>query len=241
VIYYYLEDDSMYITEPKVENSGLPQGVFLKRHKFPKPTGGHYHWSDLDAGKEISIYDRVFKLTSYDEFTRNFYENEGIELSPLDKIPDDTFAHTRFMINMKQNPPDMAETKEYFEAKLKGGKPNKKLSSYLENDRKVLSFKVIWNDTSYDGGEKKFTVNYFLSDGTMEVKEQKVSNSGYDPFPMLLKRMMVPKVPLMTHYPRMSLRSEEYYVPQDLLIGSTINVYGRDMQIVDCDEYTRQW
>lgn len=162
-----------------------------------------------------------------------FFQNEGVELSPNEDIPEDTFATTRFMINMKQNPPDMAETKEYFEAKLKGGKPNKKLTSYLENDRKVLSFKVIWDDTSYDGGEKRFTVNYFLSDGTMEVKEQKVSNSGIDPFPMLLKRMMVPKKAVMTHYPRMSLRSEEYYTPEDLLIGKIVHIYGRDMKIVD--------
>ena len=27
IIYYYLEDNAMYITEPKIENSGLPQGV----------------------------------------------------------------------------------------------------------------------------------------------------------------------------------------------------------------------
>jgi hypothetical protein len=31
------------------------------------------------------------------------------------------------MLDMKQVPPDLAETKEYFEVKLKGGKPNKKL------------------------------------------------------------------------------------------------------------------
>ena len=62
VMYYYLEDDSMYITEPKIENSGIPQGIFLKRHKFPKPDGGYYHWSDLDADKEIEIYGRVYKI-----------------------------------------------------------------------------------------------------------------------------------------------------------------------------------
>lgn len=28
-IYYYLEDDSIAVNEPEVENSGLPQGVFF--------------------------------------------------------------------------------------------------------------------------------------------------------------------------------------------------------------------
>jgi len=35
VIYYHLDDDTIYIGEPKIENSGIPQGVFLKRHKVP--------------------------------------------------------------------------------------------------------------------------------------------------------------------------------------------------------------
>merc|ERR1719183_3230296 len=46
-LYYYLEDDSMHISEPKIENSGIPQGerkgtVFLKRHRVAKPSGGFF-------------------------------------------------------------------------------------------------------------------------------------------------------------------------------------------------------
>jgi len=31
IIYYYLNDGTIYIMEPRIENSGLPQGVFLNR------------------------------------------------------------------------------------------------------------------------------------------------------------------------------------------------------------------
>jgi hypothetical protein len=48
VIYYYLEDDTLHILEPKVENSGIPQGVFLKRHKVKNPnTGNDYNWREI--------------------------------------------------------------------------------------------------------------------------------------------------------------------------------------------------
>ena len=30
VVYFYLNDGTIYVYEPKVENSGIPQGVFLK-------------------------------------------------------------------------------------------------------------------------------------------------------------------------------------------------------------------
>lgn len=35
-IYYYLVDGTIYVTEPKIENSGITQGVFIKRQKIPK-------------------------------------------------------------------------------------------------------------------------------------------------------------------------------------------------------------
>ena len=65
---------------------------------------------------------------------------------------------------MKQNPPDLAEHKNYIEVMLKGGRPNKNLDSFLTNDRKVLSYKILWEDRSYDGGDKCFVLNYFLAD-----------------------------------------------------------------------------
>ena len=89
---------------------------------------------------------------------------------------------------VESTPPDLAEHKNYIEVMLKGGRPNKNLHSFLENDRKVLSFSIVWEDRSYDGGEKFYILNYFLSDQSIEVKEKNEQNSGRFPFPMLLKR-----------------------------------------------------
>ena len=63
------------------------------------------------------------------------------------------------MVNFKQTPPDLAEHKDYIEVMLKGGRPNKNLKSFLDNDRRVLSFAIMWSDTSYDGGDKFYRLN----------------------------------------------------------------------------------
>jgi hypothetical protein len=105
---------------------------------------------------------------------------------------------------------------------LKGGRPNKNLQSFLENDRKVLSFSVIWEDRTYDGGDKTYTLNFFLSDNSVEVKEINEPNNGKTPFPMLLKRQKLAKIPILTHCPGMSLKKEEFYMPTDLLIGTKV-------------------
>lgn len=58
---------------------------------------------------------------------------------------------------------------------------------------------------------------------------------------MLLKRQKLAKQPILTHCPGMSLRTEDYYMPQDLRIGGNVVVFGRTCQIYDCDAHTRQW
>lgn len=213
-LYYYLEDDTIHILEARVQNSGIPQGIFLKRHLVPKVNSiDSYSWKDIAVGQDIEFYGRVFRITDADEFTRAFYANEGTTLAPAEGLPEDPFANTRAMVNFKQNPPDRGEIKEYIEVQLKGGHPNRNLRSFLDNDRRVLSFAILWSDNTYDGGDKYYRLNFFLSDNTVEVKEIIKPNNGCYPFSMLLRRQKLAMVPVMTHYPGLNLRQIQYYMP----------------------------
>jgi hypothetical protein len=145
------------------------------------------------------------------------------------------------MINFKQTPPDQAEMKNYIEVQLKGGRPNKALESFLNNDRKVLSFNILWEDKSFDGGDKYYVLGYYLSDGKCEVKEINQQNSGQYPFPMLLHKAKLAKQPILTHCPGMSLVTEEFYEPKDFMCGNKVNIYGREVLIYDCDAFTTSW
>lgn len=76
-IYYYLSDDTIFVTEHKIENSGIPQGVFLKRQKIPRVTGelhDNYNWQDFALGININFYQRIFRIYDCDAFTRAYYE-----------------------------------------------------------------------------------------------------------------------------------------------------------------------
>jgi len=189
----------------------------------------------------FNVYQRVFRIVDCDDFTRRFYANEGVPLNGSEGLPENLFEKTRAMINMKQTPPDQAEIKEYIEVQLKGGRPNKRLESFLDNDRKVLVFNILWEDRTYDGGDKYYILDYFLSDGKIEVKEINTQNSGRFPFPMLLKKQKLAKAPILTHCPGMSLKDEEYYGPMDLVCGNKVIIYGRECLIYDCDDFTKQW
>ncbi|XP_049980024.1 EF-hand domain-containing protein 1 isoform X2 [Alexandromys fortis] len=70
-MYYYLEDDSMSVIEPVVENSGIPQGKLVKRQRLAKNNvGDHYHWKDLNRGIDITIYGKTFRIVDCDRFTQ---------------------------------------------------------------------------------------------------------------------------------------------------------------------------
>jgi len=77
--------------------------VFLKRHKVPRPDNAtaHYEWKDLNLGVNLDVYGRVFRIVDCNEFTRQFYGNEGVALNAPESYPDDPFQKTRAMINMK--------------------------------------------------------------------------------------------------------------------------------------------
>lgn len=244
LIYYYLDDNTLYITEPKIENSGIPQGVFLKRQMVPKTLedrNDFITWRDINIGISLHIYGRVFRVTDCDDFTKLFYEENGVALNAPEPNPSDNFDYYTSIKDLKIPPPDTKEYKEYFEVKLKGGHPNGGLAKYLQNDRKVLSFDTVWNDVTLEGGLKFYTVNFFLADDTVEVKEVNEQNSGKDPFPLLLRRQKLPKEALLTHYPGMNLKKEEHYRAQDFIIGNFVNIYNRPCLIHNCDEFTKKW
>jgi len=50
---------------------------------------------------DLDVYSRVFRIVDCDSFTRDFYANEGINIGQPEGYPDDPFAQTRAMINMK--------------------------------------------------------------------------------------------------------------------------------------------
>lgn len=161
MIYYYLSDGSIHLNEPRVQNSGLMQGVFIKRQKIPKQinsAGDYYTWEDLNLGKKhtmieialisttcfiphiginINLYQRVFRITDCDAFTKEYYAYMGARLNPAEAPPADNFDSHKKLKDLKISPPDTKEYNEYNEVKLGGGHPNGGLEKYIENDRKV--------------------------------------------------------------------------------------------------------
>lgn len=233
-IYYYLEDDSIAVVEPHVENSGMPQGKLIKRQRLPKnDVGDHWHWKDFNLGINVVFYGKIFHIYDCDKWTRDYLESEGIEVNAPESCPQDPYIKNReqaVILRSFNTPSDFD-----------------KLRQFLEMDRKVLRFYCVWDDRDNMFGEmRKFIIHYYLVDDTLEVREVHTPNDGHDPFPILICRQKVPKdrYSVESTFPAvvMELSEQEvkdYFTPKDFTIGKTVTLYNRRFLIYDCDNFTK--
>jgi hypothetical protein len=248
-IYFYLDDETIQIFEIKTENSGIPQGTIIKRQRISKPKTSSeeslefVNYKDLLIGNQINIYGKTFKIIDCDQFTKSFLLSKGLELKPSEPMPEYVNSNEDIIrkIDNSENMKNIADYKEFCEVKLGGGHPNKLLKNFLKNDRKVLSFDIIWDDVEHDKEVKPYKMNYYLAESKIEVREIKVNNSGKDNFPYLLKKSYLPIKPNFTYCPGLNVRDEKIYKPEDLKIGNYVNIFNRPCFILDCDDFTKQW
>ncbi|XP_054738199.1 EF-hand domain-containing family member C2 [Anastrepha obliqua] len=254
-IMYYLEDGTMQITEPKIDNSGIPQGCLVHRQRIPKPPPCQNEFIsilDLNVDTTIEIFDRKYHITNCDIFTRQFLNRSGIAVPDPVDMPVDPTTEMRKRSGKKTH-----------------NQPPKKhpFAQFLAFDRKVLKFHGYWDDRSEFGDVRKLEICYYLADDTMDIKEIFPRNSGREGPSLFLKRGKLPRefngLPLpgqetpqtLLNVLGTSMRNVRYtldplnmgekevlyYADRDLQIGTVLNVYGRAVVLTDCDEYTQEY
>lgn len=266
-VLYYLEDNTVQITEPKVENSGILQGNFVKRHRIPMPESDQqgnmqfFGFQHLNVGRELTFYGRTFHLITADPFTRQFYSSQSIFVAPDEEMPRDAYTEIRraHMSRETGMDPDanygkkQYPMKDFMEATLgKFARPSDHLRRFLDHDRHVLRFFAVWDDTDKLYGIKhRYTVHFFLADNTIEILESYERNSGCDPFPKLLNRAKLSKDPAKQACAAVCDEETEeslaksalnaFYSWEDFSIGKHLQVYNRRILLLDADDTTRQW
>lgn len=222
-ILYFVEDDTISVVEPPIENSGIPQGILIKRQKLPKSSEEFFGIRDFDVGKNVTFYGKTFRIVSCDHFTQKYMlQNENRQMSPAEPMPIDQYILSR------SRPHRIARSTP----------PNDKLRRFLEHDRQVLRFFCVWDDRDSMFGElREFVLHYYLVDDSIEVREVQKPNQGRDPFPILLRRQRLPKA--FTEL--VNLNTGEMVGWRDLGVGKTVDVLGRKFLMRACDDYTKQY
>ncbi|XP_014473279.1 PREDICTED: EF-hand domain-containing protein 1-like [Dinoponera quadriceps] len=223
-ILYFLEDDTLCVMEPVVENAGFLQGKLVRRERIPKNDKGDlFIWKDFNVGIDVCIYGVVYHIVDCDPFTREFLTSQGVDVGEKETAPADPYMEQR---EMRAAVPD--------EVMIEDSRRR-----FLKYDKMVLSFDATWNGDRY-------RLMYFLSDDTIAISEIHERNDGKDPVPLLLKRMRVPKdwknlPPSWQPTDRGDSEVVEYYTPRDFRVGERVLVLGRRFLLHDCDAFTREY
>ena len=110
-------------------------------------------------------------------------------LGPAEDVDPDNFT-VKNSVTGKAHNKLMHPMKKHMEASLgkQMGIEIAKTQQFLENDRKVLRFYVLHNDTDLYGEPRPFVMQYYLADDTVSFSEVKDQNNSRDHFATLLKR-----------------------------------------------------
>ncbi|KAF0852619.1 conserved mitochondrial DUF1126 domain-containing protein [Andalucia godoyi] len=241
-IQYFLADGTVQIREKSHSNSGMAGGRILKRQRVLKwDTGMPVEYSDFNVGAELSIYGVRYHLVSCDAFSRNFLEEQGIQVPGNEKMPTGQYDAKRSQI---ENHAAIRPRAEPF---------NDNLIRFLNNDKVVLRFFALWDDRRRTGGAlHNLVLSFYVQDETLEVADMFFNEfSKRYSSQALLRRQKVPRDPkslekqtnLVTALsPRRNEENKKMYVTaKDLMVGHLVDLLGRKILIYDASAETRRY
>ncbi|KAK9507451.1 hypothetical protein O3M35_007304 [Rhynocoris fuscipes] len=231
---YFLEDDTLTVSEPETLNAGYIQGKLVKRGRYPRDASGQLlHWKDLNVGLDLLLNGMNIHLYECDKFTREYLKSQGLEVNPNETCPPDPYTEKRR---------SMVQPKTHITSDVDA------MKKMLMFEGKVLRFTALYDDLGREWEAKtKYNINYFLQDDTVEIIEIRGRNSGSEGRPKILKRTRVPQYfqavkDTLPAYMEMTEDDVPVYLgPPDFVIGKTVNIFNRRYLIIDCDNFTRKY
>lgn len=234
------EDNSIEIIEPRIENCGILQGKFLKRHQIFKPITrisndqrNLYTIADFHAGAQLDIYNRIYTIVDCDSATKRYMEECGLPFGDPIDLPENLYDPKKRSGMSRSNA-------------TRGGTRSKKKQGFFEYDRKVLRFYGVWDSSSTLFGDTiKVKLHYTLADDKIDISAIHERNSGRDPLPTLLKKSHIMKKVLKAGVDPLNASAADYEERPihwtDLRIGETINVAALKVLLIDADTFTRDF
>jgi EF-hand domain-containing protein 1 len=214
----------------------VPPSTLLRRSIILKDDHSQLLLDDLQYGEDVTIYGRIYSIINCSEQTREYLSSLGRRNLPPSKAEDDDERSWS-----KGPSPEWGSfrreknnLKIFMEAKLGNTVNNTGREGFNEFGNRILKFLCVWDNTDKLYGDvQEFVLVYHLSDDTVEIFNK--PSIGRELFPKLVKR-----APLAKDY--VTDRGEEqYYHWSDLFIGADLNVYSRNLHLIDADTETRDF
>ncbi|EGZ23722.1 hypothetical protein PHYSODRAFT_486787 [Phytophthora sojae] len=220
VVCFYLSDRSISISEPRVANSGISQGEFMRRtvarksgnksNSLPREniSDDFYSPEDFRIGGELRLYGRIFHIVDCDAATRSFYsEALGETLASPRMYPDES----------RSRMDEVDELKNTLRVRTRalGASKAEATRKFHDLSQKVLRFYASWHDDHPLYPETRhFVIHYYLCDDTVEIVEARDRNRerGRGQFGVLLSRRKLAREPRTGKRQQNDDNEETYFI-----------------------------
>lgn len=254
IIYHFLQDGTTEIKEEMQKNSGMVSGLFYRRGHLERDddyNGGAVCPEDMCVGRNLYVVGREIKLCDADKFTRDWYKkNHDMDMPIALDVPGEyrpdlaaQFA-TGFVSTI--GPGSKPRGRVTYNSKEKAER-REKAYKFMNFSESKLHFVCCQLDKSLSVNErmsrktlsecKKFLLNYYRGDSHTEIAYIKNEETLRDEPALLLKKTLLEK----NWKDVKKGRDPIHYGPEDYLVGNIVDVYGRLLLIVDCDDETKRF
>lgn len=250
-IYFTLNDGTVKIVEKPQLNSGCTQGTLVKKSTATKDNGELLVASDLKIGAEISIFKRKYRIVDCDGATRRYLEANaefGEDVGGPMSVPEDPYQTYRARLEPGANPAKgkfcmkKNENSTFQMALMNCYVNNSGRDGFLRYGNTTLNFKCVWDNTGILYGDvMQFSMAYYLADDTLEITSLPNILSNDTSRAKLLKRAKLPKEFMNTRNLAEKPPADSFVHWTDLYVGLNLDVFGRDLLLVDADPKTREF
>merc|ERR1719242_194085 len=252
VILYFLSDDTLQVLEyDQNDKKGEKLVALLKRENLPKkyipvgctigvkhdknaPNNDYYNHADLRIGGYLNVYGREVLLTWCDKYTQNFYKKvhgmKDADFVEIAQKPDE--SKTNRKIERVVPPYNGYGTEEDSLGSWKSLVPKPPVKDHaklMKYDGCCLRFlaKLNENHTQIENQQRRFVVEFFLTDDTLTIYERPLRNSGFMGG-KFLERTKVRNKP----------EDNRWFVPEDFYVGAKVVINGFHFDLIETDKQT---
>jgi len=244
ILHHFLSDDTVEISEVHKPNSGrvhTPQ--LLSRCRLPKvppPTGAaligrdhsdiveYYTHADFRVGCYVTVYSRHFLIVKADEFTKQFYK-EVYGLTEKDFVPVE--QKEEVYVPPKRSPPphngyggEEDSLGSFYSLVPKP--PRRNYAKLLKFDKDALRYLGQMVSDQPANNDRRFIIEFFLSDDTIRIYEQSLKNSGFVAGKFFDRRRFK------------NVATGEWFKPNEFSVGKTLTINGFVFNLLEADEAT---
>eukprot|EP01084_Bolivina_argentea_P235284 395956_1 len=248
VILYFLSDDTIQILEfDQNDKKGEKLICLLKRENLPKkyiPAGcivgkkktenKYYNHSDLRIGCYLNVYNRQVLLTSCDKFTKEFYKKiHNLAESDFKEIIENKIVEKKEIFKREIPPYNGFGTEEDSLGSWKSLVPKPPVKDHVKltkYDGCCLRFlsKLDLKYTQIENSERRFIIEFWLTDDTIKIYEKPLRNSGFISGKFLERSKLKNK-----------LKDNKWFHAEDFYVGATLKINGFYFKLISTDKQTK--